>query len=56
MSATKHQIAAHRSPGVRRRVAALRPRRWDELPTIERNASPSEVALRSVWEIPLMHR
>ncbi|MEM7273145.1 MAG: hypothetical protein AAF547_08715 [Actinomycetota bacterium] len=47
---------ARSTAAARRRMAAWRPVRRDERQSIERSGSPSEVALRSIIGIPVMHR
>ncbi len=46
--------AAPFGPGLRR-LLGRRPRRWDDRPGIERNASPSELAMRTVSPVPGIH-
>lgn len=64
MSAITYPASGHRGRfstarptiGFRRMARSLRLRRWDDHPGMERNASPSELALRSVPGVPVNYR
>ncbi|MDH3683787.1 MAG: hypothetical protein OEV40_28015 [Acidimicrobiia bacterium] len=51
-----HAPAAPSTAGLRRRLIGWRPRRWDDHLCIERNASLSELAIRSVPVVPGIYR
>lgn len=56
-AANRSQMRPAPAPvGILRRFATWRPRRWDDRSYIERNASATEVTLRSVPGVPYLYR